>query len=76
MTFMLLGLIPLALLKDFLCNYSKKPSTAKGKNTIVVSCICIFFLLIFLVDAYVFDKYIEHDITSKGYQEILWHAIQ
>ena len=41
----------------------------------LVSCICIFFLLIFLVDALIFDKYIERDVVSKGFKEILWHSI-
>ena len=41
----------------------------------LVSCICIFFLLIFLVDALIFDKYIEHDVVSKGFKEIIWHSI-
>ena len=75
MTFLLLGLIPLALVKDFVCARSENSNKSKGNNQMLVSCICIFFLLIFLVDALIFDKYIEHDVVSKGFKEILWHSI-
>lgn len=77
MTLLLLVVVPLALIKDFVCSKARSNSSKKshGKSQMLVSCFCLFFIAIFLVDALIFDKYIERDVVSKGYYEILWHSV-
>ena len=53
----LLGIIPLALLKDLFCQKTpKKNKKFKSKIVKVFACSC--FALIFIVDALIFNTYI------------------
>lgn len=56
MDVILLGLIPIALLKDFCCQSSgtkKKKKQLRSKLGTIFTCVC--FTIIFLVDALIFN---------------------
>ena len=57
MDVILLGVLPLALLKDLCCQKrKKKKSHMKSKILGIFACAC--FMIIFLVDAFIFNNYI------------------
>ena len=60
MTLMLLVVVPFALLRDFCC--AKHLVMSRRKKSIAIY-FCSCFIIFFLVDALILEKYIEHDIN-------------
>ena len=60
MDFMLLVVIPLAVIKDFCCsNVSRKSKRFKLKNKVVTIFGCLCFSIIFIVDVFIFNTYFD-----------------
>ena len=55
----LVVIIPLALLRDFICSKTRDVKKRKFKNRMVSGLACCMFATIFLVDAFIFNTYIE-----------------
>lgn len=75
----LLGVIPLCMLREFLCRARINNVGQKKllKNFVVAGCLCLFIFLIFLVDLFIFNSYVHPDLVSanSGNLAYLWAAL-
>ena len=72
MTLMLLLVIPVALIRDFCF---AKHITIKKRGRAIAFGFCGCLVVFFVIDALILDTYIEHDISSQSFFEILWKSV-
>ena len=72
MTLMLLLVIPVALIRDFCF---AKHITIKKRGRAIAFGFCGCLAVFFVIDALILDTYIEHDISSQSFFEILWKSV-
>jgi len=53
----LLGVIPIALLKDLCCQNGQRSKKKRRRNGVASAFACLCFAVIFLIDALIFNTY-------------------
>lgn len=73
MTVMLMVIIPLALARDYFC--AKHISVNQKRRRGIACCFALCLAVFFVIDALILEVFIEHDLGSASYLEVLWHFV-